>query len=64
LFQFTQAFGEPHSHSGIGIRKLRPKVFECRAGLRLRLIIRDMPEELRAEFLGTHDEVQRYLRGL
>ncbi len=54
----------PHSHAGIGIRKLRAKIFECRAGLRLRLVIREMPEELRAEFLGTHDEVKRYLRGL
>ncbi|PYJ78945.1 MAG: hypothetical protein DME69_06625 [Verrucomicrobia bacterium] len=58
----TQAFGTPHSHAGIGIRKLRAKIFECRAGLRLRLVIREKPEELRAEFLGTHDEVKRYLR--
>jgi hypothetical protein len=34
-------FGRPHAHSGISIRRLRKNVFECRAGLKLRLLFRE-----------------------
>ena len=64
LLEFTEHFGRPHAHGGIGIRKLEGKVFECRAGLRLRLVIVDAPESTRAEFIGSHDEVQKFLRTL
>lgn len=63
LLEFLSAFGRPHVHAGLGIRKLAPHVFECRAGLRLRLVIRDKPEALEAEFIGTHDEIRRMNRG-
>ena len=33
-------FGHPHAHTGISIRRLRKNVFECRAGLKLRLLFR------------------------
>lgn len=62
LLEFALAFGRPHLHTGIGIRKLAPHVFECRAGLRLRLVIRDKPESLEAQFLGRHDEIHRLTR--
>ena len=64
LLEFLSAFGRPHVHAGLGIRKLAPHVFECRAGLRLRLVIRDKPEALEAQFLGTHDEIRRLKRDL
>lgn len=64
LFEFPQKFGRPHLHGGIGIRKMAPKVFECRAGLKLRLILIDTPDNLRAEFIGSHDEVRKFVRGM
>jgi len=64
LLEFTQKFGRPHLHGGIGIRKMVAKAFECRAGLRLRLVIIDTPDDLRAEFIGSHDEVQKFVRTL
>lgn len=62
LLEFLSAFGRPHVHAGLGIRKLAPHVFECRAGLRLRLVIRDKPEALEVQFIGTHDEIRRLNR--
>jgi len=37
LAQIQAGFGHPHRHGGLGIRKLAPNLFECRAGLKLRL---------------------------
>ena len=62
LWQLCQTFGRPHVHSGISIRKLGRRLFECRADLALRLIFQDRPEELYVLFLGNHDEVQALLR--
>ena len=59
LGRLCEEFGQPHLHSGLGIRKLRPHYFECRAGLHWRLVIKDTPEGLIVAFLGTHDEVRR-----
>lgn len=59
-----EAFGRPHVHSGLGIRKLHANIFECRAGLKLRLVFRDMGNEMRFEFIGNHDEVDREWRKL
>ncbi|MBI5386864.1 MAG: hypothetical protein HZA90_19500 [Verrucomicrobia bacterium] len=62
IFGLVEAFGRPHVHSGLSIRKLRPSVFECRAGLDLRILFRDRPESLQVAFIGTHDEVQHELK--
>jgi mRNA-degrading endonuclease RelE of RelBE toxin-antitoxin system len=64
LLELGVAFGKPHEHSGLGIRKLRGDLFECRAGLALRVLFRVLDEELKVRFIGTHDEVQKYLRTL
>jgi hypothetical protein len=59
-----RVFGNPHEHGGLGIRKLRGDLFECRASLGLRLLFRVSTEALIVRFVGTHDEVQKYLRAL
>ena len=59
-----EAFGRPHVHSGLGIRKLHANIFECRAGLKLRVVFRDLGEAMRFEFVGNHDEVDREWRKL
>ena len=62
LCELTESFGRPHAHSGLGIRKLGHKLFECRGSLALRFICQDRPADLFASFLGNHDEVKALLR--
>jgi mRNA-degrading endonuclease YafQ of YafQ-DinJ toxin-antitoxin module len=64
LLELGDAFGKPHAHSGLGIRKLRADLFECRVGLSLRILFRASPDALILRFIGSHDEVQKYLRTL
>lgn len=56
------AFGSPHTHSGAGVRKLKGRWYEVRAGLSLRLIFCERDDCLSFEFMGNHDEVQRFLK--
>jgi hypothetical protein len=58
LCELPEVFGRPHVHSGLGIRKLGNKLFECRGNLALRFIFQDRPTDLFVSFLGTHDEVK------
>ena len=60
------AWGQPHLHSGIGIRRLTKTVFECRVGLddRLAFVFVATPPELVFFFLGDHDEIQRLIRSM
>lgn len=62
LCELPDAFGRPHAHGGIGIRKLGNKLFECRAGLSLRFIFLERPDEFYVSFLGNHDEVKTLLK--
>jgi hypothetical protein len=58
------AFGDPHRHSGLGIRKLSKEHFEIRVHLDIRLLFTEVPEELIFDFAGTHDEVRRFLKSV
>lgn len=62
LCELAERFGRPHAHSGLGIRKLGNKLFECRAGLALRFVFQDRPTDLFVSFLGNHDEIKALLR--
>ena len=63
LLELGEIFGQPHQHAGIGIRKLRADLFECRVGLVLCVLFRALPDALIIRFIWTHDEVQKDLRG-
>ena len=54
-------FGKPHLHSGTDIRRLTKTLFECRAGLELRLLFRREGDALVFVFAGNHDEVRGFL---
>ncbi len=56
------AFGRPHVHTGTGIQQLFGNLYECRAGLGLRLIFERHGDELLFVFSGNHDEVRAFLR--
>ena len=62
LCELDETFGRPHVHSGLGIRKLGNKLFECRANLSLRFIFQDRKADLYVSFLGSHDEVKTLLK--
>jgi hypothetical protein len=57
--------GDVHRHPGLGIRELhRSGIWEARIGLGLRLVFtveRDLCTLIR---VGTHEDIQRYLRSL
>jgi hypothetical protein len=63
IAQIQETIGRPHLHKGVGLRKLRDEYFEARLNLQERLIFEDTPDALVFEFIGSHDEVKRFLRG-
>lgn len=62
LCELDESFGRPPAHSGLGIRKLGNKLFECRGNLALRFIFQDRSTDLFVSFLGNHDEIKALLR--
>jgi hypothetical protein len=62
LCDLVDGFGQPLVHSGLGIRKLGGKLFECRGNRDLRFILQDRGTELFVSFLGNHDEIRTLLR--
>ena len=64
LGSVLNAWGAPRVHHGAGIRKLGSKLFECRAGLRLRLLFQPNARERELIFfeMGNHDEIRCLFR--
>jgi len=64
LLELDRVLENPRQHSGTGLRKLPNGVWELRAGLALRALFYLEKEEATFLFLGTHDEVRRFLRNI
>ena len=62
ISRLPESFGHPHAHLGLGIRKLRPHLFECRAGLGLRLLFVDRETGVEVFFVGA--ELMRFAKAL
>lgn len=62
LVELADTLGQPHRHSGIGIRKLGDRLFECRGNLAVRFLFENRSEDLFVFFLSNHAEVQNLLR--
>ena len=62
LCDLVGGYGQPHVHSGLGIRKLGDKLSEFRGNSDLRFSFQDCGEELYISFMGNHDEVRNLLR--
>ena len=60
------SWGQPHQHSGIGIRRLSKTIYECRLGLdeRLAFVFIATPPELVFFFLGNHDAIRKLIRSI
>ncbi len=59
LLQLAETFGQPHVHSGVGIRKLSRWLFECRGNRDLRFLFLNLEDCLEVRFLGNHDEIRQ-----
>lgn len=57
------AFGDPHAHRGLGLRKLARRSYEVRVWLQWRVVFIHDGDTLTAYDIMTHEEVQRWLRG-
>lgn len=64
LQRLTVAFGQPHAHGGLGIRRLRGDYFECRLGRDLRAVFKLEGATLTMAALGNHDDVRRFIKSL
>ena len=62
LRSLRDGFGKPHLHAGLGIRRLRKDLFECRAGLRLRIAFLAERGALTVYDAMTHDQIKVWLR--
>ena len=65
ILALPDAFRQPGQHAGLGLRKLHPSgVWEVRIGLELRVLIQMAPDTAIFRFLGSHDQVRKYLKNL
>jgi len=60
--ELQDAFGTPHLHRGLGVRKLVGDYFETRVGLDQRLVFKNDRDALILLFVGDHDAVRDFLR--
>jgi len=58
-----EAFGNPHRHHGLGLRKLARRSYEIRVHLHWRVVFLHDDNALIAYDVMTHDEVAQWLRG-
>jgi mRNA-degrading endonuclease RelE of RelBE toxin-antitoxin system len=57
------AFGDPHQHRGLGLRKLGGRSYEIRVHLQWRVVFIYDGKALIAYDVMNHDEVALWLRG-
>ena len=65
ILRLRSTLANAGSHEGAGLRKLHPTgLWEVRVGLSLRAIFRMSKNEVLFTMVGSHDDVNRYLRSL
>ncbi len=55
-------FGQPHTHSGLGLRKLGRRSYEVRVWLQWRVVFLHEGDRLTAYDIMNHDEVRAWLK--
>ena len=58
----SRHFGEPHRHSGLGLRKLGRRSYEARVSRGLRIVFIVEPDRLTAYDLMDHSQVAQWLK--
>ena len=65
ILSLPRAVGDPHTHRGLGIRKLHASgIWEARLGLGLRMVFGLQPDVLALVRVGSHDDNRRFLKEL
>lgn len=64
LRQLAVLYAQSERPFGIGLKSLKPNVWEVRAGLGDRVLFRWTGDTVEFLFVGNHDEVRRLLRSL
>jgi mRNA-degrading endonuclease RelE of RelBE toxin-antitoxin system len=63
IAEVAAAFGDPHAHRGLGLRKLARRSYEIRVHLQWRVVFIHDGQTLFAYDVMNHDEVSIWLRG-
>ena len=63
ISEAAAAFGDPHKHRGLGLRKLARRSYEIRVQRQWRVVFIHDGETLIAYDVMNHDEVALWLRG-
>ncbi len=63
IAEVAAAFGDPHRHRGLGLRKLARRSYEIRVHLQWRVVFLHDEKVLVAYDVMTHDGVSLWLRG-
>ncbi len=63
IAEVSAAFGDPHKHRGLGLRKLARRSYEIRVQRQWRVVFVQDGETLVAYDVMNHDEVALWLRG-
>ena len=61
---FIRAMTAQRLPAGFGLTKLRPSLWEIRSGLAHRILLWRAHGEVTFTFVGSHDEVRRFLKYL
>jgi len=61
---FIRALSAEQLPAGFGLTKLRSGLWEIRSGLAQRILFWRTRNEVRFTFVGSHDEVRRFLKHL
>jgi hypothetical protein len=59
-----EGFGQPHRHSGLGLRALRRGVCECRASQAMRIGFTRHGDTLLLRGVGNHDTIRAWPRSV
>jgi len=62
ITEISKAFGDPHCHRGLGLRKLASRSYEVRVHLQWRIVFLHIDDELIAYDIMNHDQVVRWLK--
>ena len=63
IAEVSAAFGDPHQHRGLGLRKLAKRSYEIRVQRQWRVVFLHDGETLIAYDVMNHDEVSLWLKG-
>ena len=63
LARVSEQYGDPHRHSGLGLRKIGRRSYEVRIGREWRIVFIREPDRLTAYDLMDHQQVIQWLKG-